>query len=350
MRTAVLLVAGAALCTPEDIAVLWDVSRSCPPALYSPLVHQTVAGLIEGRGVPQGWQVTLPDGAPEVTAVISGQRPPVRPNERVLIVRFGSIAPDNIRWYLPFPVVELSYQGPQQHQYPFPDHRTDDWTNKLLAEAGAAYHFNQAGRQRFFILLISDLNQNNLAPLTHQQTTLVDQYLAGRLVAVSPAAVLRLESEPRVIIALRYAIAATRPQAPAGGVVPSQQPLITLIAPRNNSRLDGDRPVAFSWRWHGAEPPGRYRLVVTTSGPRPRVVISETTPVAGLTTRRPLAAGKYVWRVFSTFGERTIQSDQWSFEIRGTNILPFILLCLLLVGAFVFWLNRRQTRRRTREV
>jgi hypothetical protein len=344
-------------CLADDAAVLWDISRSVPEALYSPVVVQTVLSLLSGQGVPEGWQVTTPSPVPEPLQRVLGKKAPViAQNDRVLVVRFGTLDRNSGIKNLPFQAQELTLAGATLEELlkpAFPTRSTDAWTNKLLAEASAARYFYDKGGKSWYQLMISDFNEDNKEHLLPDEVSFVDAYRAQQFVSITPPVVLRLRADPRVIMELKHVSSLREPPPPPGGAgappkipeIPSRR--LEPISPRNNATQPAGQPVTFSWRWNGAAPPsGGYRLVVSRTDTR-QTILTRATQATAFTSPAPLERGRYRWQVYATAGQEIISSTPLPFSVEGGSG-PYLLLIPLLaaVGLLAYWLNRRRRKLR----
>jgi hypothetical protein len=339
----------------DDVAILWDISRSVPEQMYSPLVGNTVLALLGGRDLPEGWHVTVPSPAPpQLDRVLQGRGPMIAEGERILLVRFGALNRQSGVPHLPFSVTELQFSGPateDQLRAAFPTHPSENWTNKMLVEAGAARYLCDAGSARFFLVLISDLNQDNQEALLPQENILVDSYRAGKFVTKTDPAILRLRSQDRVVIEIRHAEArqaARKREVPPPPPPPPARTLLPIAPVQNASLPEGNR-VTFSWRWNGDEPADSFQLVVTHLDSR-RTILSRATKASSVTSPAALEAGRYRWQVFALAKEQRFNTPAVPFEVQGgTRPVWVVAAVLLAAGGLVWWRNHHRSRRILKE-
>jgi hypothetical protein len=213
----------------------------------------------------------------------------------------------------------------------------------MLAEAAAARYFYDRGSKQWFLVMVSDFNQDSKERLQPEEISFLDAYEAQRFASLTPPAVLRLRSNDRVIIKIKHAVSkgqvADLPQLPAQ--------LLELVSPARNARLSSQARTAFSWRWNGKTPPENYRVVVTKLDAPPGTALSKSTQATALTPDKPLAAGRYRWQVYAVTKRDPVASLAVPFSVKGQAEIGWFLVVLALAGAFVgllVWLNRRRRR------
>lgn len=332
----------------EDVAILWDISKSVPNVMYDERVHNGVKDLVLGKGLASGWDVTRPEPIDaSVEGVLSGKRPMVRERDRILVVHFGSLKRESRIKNLPFSAWEFIFQREPdiavQVLQAFPLRATDSWTNKNLAEAAAARYFYDRGSPAWFLIMISDFDQDNKEHLTPIERQFVDTYEAQRFVSVTPPVVMRWKENPRVIVKLKRAL--LRGKVPDLPTLPGR--LLELLSPANGAKVPADRRLVFSWRWNGEKSPRGYQMIVTRAEPPRGTVLSKASQVSSVTADKALLPGNYRWQVFALLEDGSISSQALPFSVEGGGGWGWIMVVLLVaaaVGALLYLNMRRQKR------
>src|ERR1017187_323621 len=185
-RWSVFLVAFATG-SAKDAVLLWDVSKSVPPELYSSLVRTTVESLIAGTKIPAGWDITLaPDAPKDLEDLVSGRIGLRQGGGELLVIHFGTLVRTGSSPNMPFRSFNMAFAGGPDDiasaRNFFPSGATDDWTNKLLAEACGARHFFDRKRQAWFSVMISDFNQDTREKMTESEIAILDAYRSQQFV------------------------------------------------------------------------------------------------------------------------------------------------------------------------
>lgn len=343
-----LLAAGQT--SAEDVAILWDISKSVPRGMYGERVRNGVRDLVLGKGLGSGWEVTRPEpkDAP-IEEVLSGKRPMVRERDRILVVHFGSLNRDSKIENLPFSAWELTWQGGSdtgaQLLQAFPLRPTDDWTNKNLAEAVAARYFYDRKSATWFLIMISDFNEDNKELLRPIERRFLDTYEAQRFASVSPPAVMRWKDDPRVILKLKRAV----PRGKVSDLPTLSGRLLELLSPGNGTKIPVDRKIVFSWRWNGDKLPKSYQVVVTRAEAPGGTVLSRVSQVSSLSSDKALPPGNYRWQVFALLEDGSTSSQALPFSVGGARASGWLVLIVLaaVVTCLLLYLNRRRRHSRS---
>jgi hypothetical protein len=284
----------------------------------------------------------------ELKSIFEDKHGVLEKNDHVILVRFGTLNRNSGLPNLPFPYNEYQFSGhPEdlnQLRASFPTQATDYWTNKFLAEASAAGYFHDKGSPSWYMVMISDFNQDTHEKLLPNEAKLVDDYRAGRYLTVTSPAVLRLRSNPQVVLEVKFAAArkGTEEKRREAQQQPPTPPRLEPIAPRSNSTVEAGSPVVFSWHWSGDTPPGSYQLVATRADGS-GTELSHLTRATSFTATQ-LKAGKYRWQVFAVISGQNIASSPVPFEIqeKGTNPLLWLGVLAALIFGMVYFLNQRR--------
>jgi hypothetical protein len=352
----VVLLASFPVCA-EDLAILWDISKSVPEGLYRDDVRNAVRDVVSGRGVSSSWQQTRPEPLEtSVDQVLSGKRPMAGNKDRILIVHFGSLDRASKIQNLPFSAWEFNVQQRSdlgaQLLAKFPTRSTDQWTNKNLAEAAAARYFYDRKSSMWFLLMISDFNEDNRETLKPIERQFVDEYEAQLFAFATPPVVLRWKDDPRIIMKLKRVVA-------RGGGKNSDltnitktdesrpQKLLELVSPANGAKIPSDRKLAFFWRWLGESPPNGYHVVVTHAEGPGGTVFSKSSPVSSVTSDKMLPPGRYRWQVFALLTDGSASSQPLSFSVEGGAGAGWIVGTLLLaaVAGGLLYANMRRRKK-----
>ena len=336
----------------KDAALLWDVSKSVPLELYSPLVRTTVESLIAGTKIPDGWDVTLaPDAPKELEDLVSGRIGLRQGSGELLVIHFGTLNRTGGSPNMPFRSFSMALTGgpedPASARRFFPSAATDDWTNKLLAEACGARYFFDRKKQAWFSVMISDFNEDSKERLTESEIAFLDAYRSQQFVSVSPPVVLRLRASRQTQIELKLVTAKAPTDAPPD--IPQGGRMLEPIAPRQNASLPNGKQIVFSWRWNREKKPESFSLVVTRAGV-PGAVFSRSTSATSVTTPSPLESGSYRWQVFALENGASVASaPAVAFDVEGGSGGLFLLLILAAIAAGLLWLIRMRSRKRRGE-
>jgi hypothetical protein len=341
----------------QDAAILWDVSGSISdktktPA-YTEALRNSVAEIVTGRGVDRGlWRVTAPDPLPaELKIVLDGGRAVYGSGDQIVVIRFGHFRrhefPDLP--YFPWKRIDASSQDVRaQLVAQFPADARDDKTNKDLAISAAARYFYEQKRSQWYLVTISDFNEDSVADLNPAEAQIVDDFNAGRIAQQTRPLVLRWNRDPRIQVRIEF----DRRNVAEQAVSPARPRVIELIAPKSNAEFKNGRPPTFSWLWQDPEDvPKRYTVIVTEIGGNGRS-FRKSASVTSATMDQTLSTGKYSWQVFAELNNgETVQAGPRPFVVAssgglGWGFLVFLAAVALVVGAWIY--TRKKSAIKTR--
>jgi hypothetical protein len=334
----------------QDVAVLWDVSGSIkalmgdPP--YSADLRRSVAGVVLGQGISTTlWKVTSPPSlTPELGRVLDRESPLPGQGHHVLVLRFGRFERERYP-SLPyfqsedFPVDNLE-QLETRMLRAFPERANEGYTNKDLAMAAASRYLYERGSTLWYLVIISDFNEDHIEKLNPTEMQVVDDFTTGRFADRTSPIVMRWAQNPGLKLLVEVD---KRRDAPALPAAPRRVPQLELISPRAKAKLSADRRPVFCWKWNAERPANGFVVVVTRLNPA-GLTLSKSTESTCLTADKPFSPARYSWQVFADNG--SVASAPVPFEVKGTGGGLQILLSLAALGGALwliwYWKNKRR--------
>ena len=332
----------------SDVALLYDVSKSMLPSWYSSTVRNDMASLIVGDGISTTrWQVSATaQGETKIVAAIQGQSSLLEPGDRLLIIAFGEMRTPAAFPY--FNVVNVTVTDMQQARKTMlngmPFNPTDKWTNKLLSAAVASKIFTDGGSREWYVVMVSDFNQDYPSPLSQEMEELIDRYEVNSDYSKEGRLVLRLSDDHRLqvrVYRVVYKSAVPSPQPVAEGT-------IVCLSPTRASKVKTGSPVRFSWSCRGLSSgaPDAYSLNVVRGETSTRPVLTRHVKSNSFTYQDGLDAGTYNWWVTAFMAGGQLSSQKVTFRVTGGSPWFIIILILLAVGVFVLSKILSQRKRR----
>jgi len=346
---------GVAVSSAQDVAILWDVSKSVSSARrgyqYPQEIRDAVLSLVFGRGVSGNWNVPATQTASgAITRALNGSAPLFGEGARLIVIRFGTRFRDQYHqvpffWHQDFTSTDRN-ELERKVSGAFPADAREQLTNKDLAIAAAARYLFDQGSREWILLVVSDFAQDSRS-LDPEERQVRDAFLASEFAERSPAVVIRWRTDPDLQIYLE-SDRSRRQAAPEAGhseQTSSSPDLLApeLLAPVNDARLRHSVRPTFSWRGPD-RPPENFFLVVTRVG-SPVPVLQSTTQATAVTAPQLLPSGKYQWQVFAKTGGNSVASARRSFLVEGGFSWWWVVLALVLLAIIVstWFHNLRRT-------